>query len=148
MAEQLELGERTEHRLGLVGRAGEGGERVAPVADGAQDRAQPRLEVGRRGRLVRRIGPDADHGVEDVPSVADQRRAVAQQRVRAARAPGGDRAGHGAEVAAEVSSDLGRDQRPGALRRLDDDGHLAERGDDAVAGGEAPAERLEAGREL
>jgi hypothetical protein len=68
--------------LGLIGRAGEGGERVAPARHRAQQRREPRLEAGRRVGRVGRLDPD--DAVEHVAGVADQRGAVAQQRVRPA----------------------------------------------------------------
>ena len=60
----------------------------------------------------------------------------------------GDRARDGADGAAELGREVGGRQRAGALGGLDDDRRGAERGDDAVAGDEAPAVRLGAGRQL
>ena len=68
-----------------------------------------------------RTGPEQQ--VEHVLRVADHRRALGEQLVRAARAPRGDRAGDGADLPAALDRHLGGDQRPGALRRLDDHGH-------------------------
>ena len=58
------------------------------------------------------------------------------------------RARDGADGAAELRGEVRRRQRAGALGRLHDDRGRAERGDDPVAGDEAPAVRLRARRQL
>ena len=52
--------------------------------------------------------------------------------------------GHREHVAADRERVVGRDQRAGAARRLDDDRRLGERRDDAVADGKAPRRGLDA----
>ena len=59
-----------------------------------------------------------------------------------------DRARDGAHRPAELDGEVGGGQRAGPLRRLDDDRERGQRGDEPVAGHEAPAVRREAGRQL
>ena len=100
-----------------------------------------------RARAARgRVG--AEQEVEGVAGVADHRRAGVEQLVGARGRAARDRAGDGGDGAAEVGGEVGGDERAGAGRGLDDDRQGRERGDDAVAGGEAPAVAAEAGRHL
>ena len=93
-------------------------------------------------------GVGAEQEVEDVARVADDGRAGVEQLVRARGGARGHRAGDGGDGAAEVGGEVGGDERAGARGGLDDDRQRRERGDDAVAGGEAPAVAAEAGRHL
>ena len=77
---------------------------------------------------------------EHVVGVGDRRRAVAQQLVGAGRGPVAHRARHRHHLDRALDRGLRRDQRPASLAALDDDQHLAERGEDAVA--QREAERL------
>ena len=80
----------------------------------------------------------AEEGVEDVGRVADEGRAVPEERVRALRARGRDGAGDRGDLAAELRGQVGGDERARPLRRLDDDRQVAEARDDPVARREAP----------
>ena len=103
---------------------------------------------GATGAGRQRRGVGAEDEVEHVARVADDRGAGVQQLVRARRVARRDRAGHRRDHAAEVGREVGGDQRPGPRRRLDHDRDRRERGDDPVAGREAPAVGGEAGRHL
>ena len=147
VAQRLEVGERGGG-LG-AGQTERGGDRVAGL--GAE---LERLEHGMLGVVELRAGPldpphpGAEHRVEHVLGVADEAGAAGEQVVGGDREARADRAGDGAEIAAQVRRQVGGDQRARALRRLDDDGHPRERGHDPVAGREAPAPGAAAGRQL
>ena len=87
--------------------------------------------------------------LEYVPSAADGVRPVTQQSEQPL-APGvGDAPWHDGDVCAEVGGDSRGEQRAGTACRLDDDDQAGERGDDALAGDEAPGlGRVEPGRKL
>ena len=101
-----------------------------------------------RRRLRQLLGVGAEHEVEHVARAADDRGAGVQQLVGARGVARGDRAGHRRDHATEVGGEVGGDQRARPGRRLDHDRDGRERGDDAVAGREAPAVAGEAGRHL
>jgi hypothetical protein len=64
--------------------------------------------------------------------------------MRAARQAARHEARHRADGPADLGREVRGGQRAGLLRRLDDDGRRGERGDDPVAGHEAPAVRVRA----
>ncbi len=77
-----------------------------------------------------------------------RRRAQAQQCVRPRREARRDLARHREHLAALFERQVGGDQRPAALARLDHDGRIGEPGDDPVARRETPRSRFDAGRVL
>ena len=92
----------------------------------------PRQRPGVVGRPAGPPGVEPE-GDEHVVDAGDRRRTVAQELVGAGRGPVAHRAGHGHHVDRALDRRLGRDQRAATLAALDDDEHLAERGEDAVA---------------
>ena len=89
-----------------------------------------------------------EQGVEDVLGAADHQRTPGEELVRALRRSRCHRSRDGTDVAAELLGDVGGDQRPRALRSLDDDGELGQRRHDPVAGREGPAPRPRPRRQL
>ena len=142
--EQLELGERRrDDARGEARRRTSSSTATGASATTARDGLEPRLERRRgctgAGSTPTTASTSSTHG--------DRRRAEPQQRVRAAREQRRDLAGHGEHLAALVEREVGGDQRAAPLARLDDDGRVAEPGDDPVARREPPRRRLDARRD-
>ena len=97
----------------------------------------------------RRSGVHAEHEIEHVPRVADERGPVAQQRVgavpSATRAPGPGTAPTSRPRSSASSAVM---SEPDRSRGLDHDRHVGKRRDDPVAGREAPAPDGLPGRQL
>ena len=141
-AVELELGECGRRDVGAEARCER--QRVSAAGAAAELGPENAGDAGRRF-AARRLQLDLDaERVEDVAGAADRRRSRAQQRERSAAEFQPWAPGHGEHVAADRERVIGRDQRAGAARRLDHDRRLRERGDDAVADGEAPGCRLDA----
>ena len=85
---------------------------------------------------------------EDVVGAGERRRAELEQCVRARGERRRDLARHREHLASLLEREVGGDQRAAALARLDDDRRRSEARDDAVARGESPRRRLDAGRVL
>ena len=102
-------------------------------------RGRPRAAAAGRTRRGREVLPDpagelghlGGVGDEDGPGLADQR--VAPRRRHARHRPG-----HRADRQVEVAGLLGRGERARPQAGLDDDGGPRQRGDEPVAGEEAP----------
>ena len=149
----FQLGEAGEGRAGLVGGFGELAERAVAVLDGGEERRRG----ARRAQDARRGAAPASAKTRPVAPARSSRASAASRMSGApvwisAWVPPerrrGDLARDGADRAAELGGEVRGGQRARALRRLDDDGRGRERGDDPVAGDEAPAVRARARRHL
>ena len=89
---------------------------VGSVAQRREHVARGSARSGRNGR-----GSLEAHRCEHVVRHEQRRGSLAQQGVRAGRERGRDLAGHGENLATLLERELGRDQRAGALPRLDHD---------------------------
>ncbi len=98
-------------------------------------------------RLVRRLGLDPERG-EDVGGARQGAAPSLSSAFVPARQGGRDLARHREHLAPLLEREIRRDQSAAALACLDDDGRRAQPGHDAVARGEAPGRRLDAGRVL
>ena len=92
--------------------------------------------------------PGAEHVVEEVLRVADDRRALGEKLVRKLGERRVDRARHRQHLAAEPRRLLDRVLGARAVRALDDHDEAGKRGHDPVAGGEKGGIGLRAGRLL
>ena len=117
------------------------------LAGASATSASTTASLGLDGRLLFDVGLDPERA-EHIRDARHRRRTETQQVVRAARQRRGDLARHCEHLSPLVEREIGGDQRTAALTCLDDDRHVGEPRDDAVARRETPGRRLDARRVL